>query len=515
MSFGLLRAVAQELSDHMSSPIDGPVRLQIEEDRLNERGPGIEFVETHVSTLVFRDGLVHKRKKPVRFDFIDLSTAPKRQHICHREVELNRRFSPDVYLGVEDIVRDGCVIDHAVLMREMPGDRRLATIVARDDDVSGCLDAIAGSVAAFHRASPRTAEVASVATPGALHDLWEQSLLEIDGLAAAREDRSMVGDIRRLAHRYLDGRGALVAERIAHGHVVDGHGDLLSDDVFCLDDGPRILDCLEFDDRLRWGDVLNDVGFLAMDLERLGRRDLATAFMAAYRKYSGESHPTTLEDHYVAYRALVRAKVSFLRGTSDAHVAAHGYLGLCHRHLRAGRMRLVVIGGLPGTGKTTLANALGNEVGWPVLRSDVIRKELAGLDPPHHAPSAFGTGLYTPARTNQTYDELCARARHLLEMGQSIILDASFSTAEHRRMAASLAESTASDSYEVRCLLPTAEAKTRLIARYANTTDASDADPEIARLMVQHFDPWPDAFGVGTLPPIADLLPMVIDHIDS
>lgn len=503
------------LCEVVISSLDAAAPLQIEEEVLDERGPGIESVETHVSTLTFRDGLVHKRKKPVRFRFIDLSTPAQREHNCRREVDLNRQFSPDVYLGVEEVVRDGRVVDHAVLMREMPKDRRLTTMIARGDVVSGCLDAIAQSVATFHRRATRSEEITSVATPTALHDLWEESLLEIDGLSIAALDRQLVGDVRRLTHRYLDGRGPLLTERMVGGCVVDGHGDLLADDVFCLDDGPRILDCLEFDDRLRWGDVVNDVGFLAMDLERLGRRDLAASFLADYRKHSGETHPTTLEDHYIAYRALVRAKVAYLRATDDALVLAHAYIGQCHSHLLAGRVRLVVVGGLPGTGKTTFANALGDELGWAVLHSDVIRKELVGLDPLHHAPSSFGTGLYRPAMTDRTYDEMCARARQLLGMGQSVILDASFSTERHRRIAISVADSTSSDSYEVRCLLPTADAVRRLIARRVDHADASDADPEVAARMAQKFDPWPEAFVVGTLPPVADVLPMIIEHVDS
>ena len=124
----------------------------------------------------------------------------------------------------------------------------------------------------------------------------------------------MLARVDELAHRYLDGAIALLAERIARGRIVDGHGDLLADDIFCLDDGPRILDWLEFDDRLRWGDVLYDVGFLAMDLEHLGRRDLALHFLDWYREFSAETHPPSLEHHYIAYRALVRSKIACLRG---------------------------------------------------------------------------------------------------------------------------------------------------------------------------------------------------------
>ena len=235
-----------------------------------------EGAETHVSTLVFEGDLVHKRKKAVRFPFVDLSTPDKRLEMCEREVELNRRFSPDVYLGVEEIVDEAArVVDHAVLMRRMPAERRLATLARQHLDVAPCLRSVARVMATCHAGSARSEVISSVATPAALRDLWERSLRELEAFVPRPLDGSMLTRVDELAHRYLDGRSALLADRIARGRIVDGHGDLLADDIFCLDDGPRILDCLEFDDRLRWGDVLLDVGFLAMDLERLGRTDLA------------------------------------------------------------------------------------------------------------------------------------------------------------------------------------------------------------------------------------------------
>jgi aminoglycoside phosphotransferase family enzyme len=193
---------------------------------------GAEIVETHISSLVFDGDLVHKRKKPVRFAFVDLSTPERREAVCRREVELNRRFSGDVYLGVEEVLDEaGQVVDHAVVMRRMPADRRLASLVQQHRDVAA----------------------------------W-------------------------------------------------------AEDIFCLGDGPRILDGLEFDDRLRWGDVVYDIGFLAMDLEHLGRLDLALAFLDWYRDYTAETHPRSLEHHYIAYRALVRS--SPLRRGSCAEVDA-------------------------------------------------------------------------------------------------------------------------------------------------------------------------------------------------
>jgi aminoglycoside phosphotransferase family enzyme/predicted kinase len=470
-----------------------------------------DTVETHISTIVFTGDLVHKRKKAVHFPFVDLSTPELREQICHREVDLNRRFSPDVYLGVEDIVDErGKVVDHAVVMRRMPPDRRLSTLVRQHCDVSDCLSGIARAMAACHAEAPRSEAISAVATPAALQQLWSQNMRELAPFAPWPLDRATLERAEQLALRYIDGRGTLLAERISNGRIVDGHGDLLADDIFCLDDHPRILDCLEFDDHLRWGDVLYDVGFLAMDFEHLGRPDLASEFFDRYAEFAGEVHPPSLEHHYVGYRALVRAKISCLR--NNATEARH-YLAQCLRHLRVARVQLVVIGGLPGTGKSTLASALGDELGWTVLRTDEMRKELAGIDSRQRAADAYGAGLYEPTMTDDTYRAVLSRARTLLERGWSVIIDASFSSERWRAEARTLAASTSSDLSEFRCVLPAAVAADRLIRRLAESDDSSDATPAIATEMAHHFDRWPSALTVGTLPPVDDIVPTVLEHI--
>jgi hypothetical protein len=500
----------------MTNPSIRPTRLQVPARLLDPARPGVETVETHVSVVLFDGDLVHKWKKPVRFPFIDLSTPELRRQTCRREVELNRRFSPDVYLGVEEVVDDaGQVVDHAVRMRRLPPERRLATLVRQHRDVSGCLHAVARAMAVCHAGAPRSEEISSVATPEALHDLWARNLLELAPFAPQPLDAAIISRVGELAHRYLDGRTALLAERIAGGRIVDGHGDLLAEDIFCLDDGPRILDGLEFDDRLRWGDVLYDVGFLSMDLERLGRLDLALAFLDRYWEFSAETHPPSLEHHYVAYRALVRAKISCLRGGPGDVADARSYLAQCQRHLLDARVQLVVIGGLPGTGKTTLAAALGDDLGWPVLRSDEIRKELTGLDPLDRAPAAYGEGLYSPAMTRATYDTLLSRARGLLARGESAILDASFSKRRWRADASVLAADTSADLTELRCLLPPDVAGARLMSRAATGGDASDATTSVAAEMAVEFDSWPSAIAVGTLPPVEDVVPAVLDRLGA
>ena len=206
--------------------------------------------------------------------------------------------------------------------------------------------------------------------------------------------------------------------------------------------------------------------------------------------------------------------MSCLRGSAADDVEARAYLALCHRHLLQGRVRLVVVGGLPGTGKSTLAEALGEVLGWPVLRSDEIRKEQAGLDIREHAPAVFEHGLYSPTVTEATYD-VCSPERASSSCGSTSSSTRSFSSSKWRRRASDVAAETSSELAELRCVLPAAVAAARLATRAAEGGDVSDADPAIAAAMVGAFDPWPSAVTVGMLPPVDDVVPSVLDRLDS
>ena len=206
--------------------------------------------------------------------------------------------------------------------------------------------------------------------------------------------------MQRLAGRFLTGRAPLFDARIRGGHVLDGHGDLLAEDIFCLPHGSRNLDCLEFDDRLRWVDGLHDAAFLAMDLERLGAGDLAEQFTGWYAGFSGDPAPASLRHHYIAYRAFVRAKVKLpgpRQGDPLAGGAARQLAAMALQHLQAGAVTLVLIGGLPGTGKLSA----GRDPVWPPRAAPCsaatgFRKELAGIPAEQKSPAPYEAGLYEP-----------------------------------------------------------------------------------------------------------------------
>jgi predicted kinase len=277
-----------------------------------------------------------------------------------------------------------------------------------------------------------------------------------------------------------------------------------------LQDGPRILDCLEFDERLRISDGLADAAFLAMDLERLGAPMAARRFLEDYEHASGDDPPRSLEDHYIAYRAHVRCKVSCIRARQQpgpgVEALARDLAGLALRHLQRARVRLVLVGGLPGSGKSTVAERLATERGWLHLSSDLVRKELAGVPPGTHREEAFRAGLYSPDSTERTYRELLTRAQQALQAGRSVLLDASFTDGRWRQQARDLAARTASDLVELHCAAPPDLADHRITVR---TGSASDATPAVRRQLALAADPWPEAGTVDTTRPLDTTLEQV------
>lgn len=464
--------------------------------------------ETHSGVVFFLGGRAYKLKKAIDLGFVDFRSREARLEACRREVALNRRLAPDVYLGVADVIGpDGQLADHLVVMRRMPDDRRLSSIAASGAAMGDDLERLAQMLAAFHGKAERSAEVDAAATRDAVAGLWESNALEMERFREGLFDPLMCDEVMTLARRFLSGRAPLFEQRIENRRARDGHGDLLADDIFLLEDGPRVLDCLEFDDRLRFGDVLADVAFLAMDLERLGRHDLALEFMDRYRVASGDSWPESLAHHYIAYRAQVRAKVTALRwsqGDAASAEAAKRFLALCLRHSRAARVKLVLVGGLPGTGKSTVARGLAEPLGALVLRSDEVRKGLAGVDPLVPSAAALNEGLYQPSMTEATYAELLVRARRHLGLGRTVVLDATWQSPRWREAASDLARHTAADLFELRCVAPLELAVERIRARTAAADDISDATEEVARALANSASPWGTATDIDTAGAPAD-----------
>ena len=201
--------------------------------------------------LLFVGDRVYKFHKPVHFDFLDFRDRSARAADCQREVELNRRMAPDVYLGVADLIMDGEPLDHMVVMRRLPEVRQLPSLLRSDQDIEMWLDRVAVFLCAFHQTAERSPEISACASLSAMTRKWKDNFEEVTSLGDSPLDSRVDAEIRCLVVHWLDSHEALLETRIPEGHICDGHGDLQASDIYCLDDCIRILDCLEFSDRLR------------------------------------------------------------------------------------------------------------------------------------------------------------------------------------------------------------------------------------------------------------------------
>jgi len=218
-------------------------------------------VETHISRLFFTPDRVYKLLKPVRTSYLDYSSPVPRIAAARRELELNRRVAPDVYLGEADVREGDELVDRMIVMRRLPDDRRLSALTDTPEFITH-LDAVARAVAAFHARQPPVLEPVPLSTAEGLSRFWESSFTDMSPFVGPLFDADEFQQVRQLALQYLEHHAELLDDRRRAGLVRDGHGDLIADDIFVMDDGPRILDCLAFDETYRVSDVLADIAFL-------------------------------------------------------------------------------------------------------------------------------------------------------------------------------------------------------------------------------------------------------------
>ena len=464
-----------------------------------------EVRETHTGMVVLVGDRAYKCKKPIVTDFLDFSTAQRREEACQREVRLNSRMASDSYLGVAHLTDPrGGDPEPVIVMRRYSDSYRLASMVRRGAPVEGHLSAIAERLARFHAEAGRSRTIDDCARVPAIIARWQENLTELRRHVGTALDVDVLDEVARLATNFIDGRAAMFAARVVEQRIVDGHGDLIADDVFCLPDGPVLLDCLEFDDQLRYVDGLDDAAFLAMDLEFLGRRDLGAFFLEEYRRRAQDGAPASLEHFYIAYRAVVRAKVDCIRasqGVWGAVADARWHLDLAAQHLRAGTVRLILVGGGPGTGKTTLARALGERLAAPVISSDDVRREMQAEGDIDGEAGALDAGLYSPDKVDAVYTTMLRHARLALVGGRSVILDGTWRDPQHRARAREVARQERCPTVELACSLPLDEAVTRIANRPKTT---SDATPQIASAMTLNECDWHEARHIDTSRPLGD-----------
>lgn len=463
--------------------------------------------QTHISVVFLAEDFVYKIKKPVDLGFLDFTTLDRRRHFCEEETRLNRRLAAEVYLGVVPVTQDGDdlrfegggeVVEWAVKMSRLPDAATLRDHLVHDRLDHAEIIELAKRIAAFHRDAAGGAEIAKFGqfdlVAANARENFAQSRVQIGPIVSPE----MFARLEARNEAALTRLRLLIEERAAARVPRDTHGDLRLDHVYHFPDRPApadwaIIDCIEFNERYRYADPVADMAFLVMDLIASGRPDLAKAFSAAYFQQTGDSTGTELLPFSVAYRAAVRAKVEGMTAAetevpnADRHAArrrAGMYWNIALGQLEepCDRPALLLIGGLPGTGKSTLARGLAEQAGFEVIRSDVVRKELGGW---------LGiTDLYSAEFTQKTFGECQRRARRLLRDGLRVIVDATFRGEARRREFLGLAEECGVPGMLFLCEAEPALVRERLAQRVG---DASDADWEVYQLLADKWEPLTSA----------------------
>ncbi|MGH3723335.1 MAG: AAA family ATPase [Mycobacterium sp.] len=468
---------------------------------------GAEIRETHTGIVILVGGRAYKLKKPVVTSSLDFSTVELRERACAREVALNSRISRDSYVGVSHLAGpDGGPGEPVVVMRRYPDSVRLSAMAKSRRATRAQLDEIAEVLADFHKRADRSPSIDEAGSLDAVVERWEDTLVALEKFVGTVLPADDVRLVRTLATQFISGRAVLFAQRVADGRIVDGHGDLLASDIFCLASGPVLLDCLEFDDRLRHVDGLDDAAFLAMDLEFLGRQDLGDYFMNRYVELSADPAPEPLRHFYIAYRALARVKVDcnrFLQGQRAAASRAARHLAMAIDHLGSATVRLILVGGGPGTGKSALARRLSEDIGAQIISTDEVRQQLHRLGVISGGREVLDVGLYSPENVGVVYDAVLRRARLCLAGGHTVILDGTWRSPRHRLRAHQLAYEAGAPMVEFLCTAPLVTAQHRVAPRRDGVFDAiSDVAAVLSAEFVGSDNGWGEAHAIDTRRPL-------------
>jgi aminoglycoside phosphotransferase family enzyme/predicted kinase len=452
----------------------------------------VEVRQTHISVVFLAGTFAYKIKKSVALGFLDFSTLERRRHFCEEEVRLNRRLAPRVYLGVEPIVVEhgrlaiggsGEPVEWAVKMMRLSEGASLLGRVTRDEAGPADMSRLARFLADFHRNAETSPHIVSFGRFDVVAGNARENFTQSEPHIGTTLSRGVFDRLRHLTDVELDRLQPLIESRCDRGVPRDTHGDLHLDHVFLSDSDLFAIDCIEFNERFRYADPVADIAFLVMDLKRHRRPDLAAVLADDYFRAAADEEGRQLLPFYTAYRAAVRAKVAGFKASDPAVPAADRaaaierakvswLLALAELEEPSQRPTLVLVGGLPGTGKSTLARELAASAAFEVIRSDLVRKEMAGLRPEDRG----GEELYTAEWTERTYAGCLARTAAALFDGKRVIVDATFREDRFRQRFSELARRLGLPALLLICEARPDVVRDRLAAR---TGDVSDATWEV------------------------------------
>ena len=446
----------------------------------------IELIETHISWVILTGDFAYKIKKPVNFGFLDFSTLEKRRYYCEQELRLNRRLAPTIYLeviavsGTEKkpvISKHGEAFEYAVKMRQFPQAAQLDHMLAAGEIKTEHMDRIAHMVADFHQTADIADNTVNYGEPTLVYQPVEENFLQIYQHINTEAYTDKLTILEQWCRNEFSKLKAVFAQRKSDGFIRECHGDMHLRNLLWLDDNPVAFDCIEFNDKLRWIDVISEIAFLVMDLQHQKQKKLANHFLNSYLEASGDYAGLAVLPFYLCYRAMVRAKVSALRleqkdlSTKEKHNTEKefiSYLELALTYTERTPPKLIIMHGLSASGKSSVSQALLDATGVIRIRSDVERKRLF-----KSTSGNTDTDIYSKGATQQTYEKLTHLASIIIDAGYSVIVDATFLRYENRKLFQQLAKQLQVPFIILRITASNEVLRQRIIQR---SNDVSDAD---------------------------------------
>lgn len=474
----------------------------------------IKLIQTHISYLFLTGDFAYKIKKPVNFNFLDFSTLERRQHFCQEELRLNRRLSPQLYLAVLPITasKDSAqyqlaletdsvgVAEYTVQMRQFPQDNLLSHLFECGKLTASDMQALGKQVASFHSSAQTGEEIQRFGDVAAVRQVAEDNYAISRSYIGRTQTQTQFDQTHTFTEQFFAEHHDWFHQRQLEGKIRECHGDLHLNNVCFYQDQIQIFDCIEFNQELRNIDTIYDAAFMVMDLEFKGRSDLANIFLNTYLEQTGDYWGAALLPLYLSMRAYVRAKVNSLvlddsgipsAEKQQAQEQAAAYYQFAWAYTQPRQGQLVLMSGLSGSGKTTVARQVAPAIEAIHIRSDAVRKHLVGLplDQRGNVTGGPESGIYTPEITHQTYERLLELGIFLAQQGRSVVLDAKYDRQEFRQAAIAQAQAQHVPLKIFYCTAPLEALRDRLQTR---TGDIADATADLLTAQLEATEPFTD-----------------------
>ena len=494
--------------------------------------PGeVRSIETHISWVFIASPFVFKVKKPVSLGFVDFSTLQKRHYFCRRELELNRRLCPEIYLAVTPIYKGGGVFsfddavgdvaEYAVKMKELPYGWFLSELLAKGAAGEAEINRVIARLHSFYQSESPRPDIEQWGKPEKLKISTEENFAQVVPFIGNTISPLAFDAIRHFTNEFYVANETLFERRIQQHRIRDCHGDLRLDHVHLTPEATTIFDCIEFNDRLRFIDIANDLAFLAMDFDFEMQHKLGDLLLRNAASEFRDPGMLELTDFYKCYRAFVRGKVESIQGTSetaanrDEHAKrARRYFRLALRYAAIGpELRVLVVMGRIATGKSTVAKQLASELGWPVFSSDQIRKTASGVPLTVRTAPKLREEVYSRRMTDQTYEELLEKGIDAVNKDNGVVLDATFASRAKRGLLREQCAKAAIRLQVVELQANQGEIVKRLVGREKSTTETSDARLEDLEKLGAAYQPpleLPDVITVSTTASVSKVVRTVL-----